>query len=394
MNYDLAQFAVQISAQQMLRRARRSAAAFAGIAGGLLLVLMQLGFQGALYESAVRIHRALDGEIVVVAKEFRSIQNLSWFSYDDLIAAQGPPDVASVAPLYLSPVLVRDIDDGTVATLFGLGLDLDDPAIGLDRLGSDASLLRLPGRVLFDRKSLPFYGDVLGRLREDGSVNMETAAVAMPLQERLTVVGSHALGGTIIYGGTAVMSADSLASITGQSGERVNIGVVKLRPGANPARVTEQLKSLLPSNLSVMPREDFVALEKRFWSKDTPIGFLFDIGAAVGFFISAVYIYQVLFQVVEENLSEYAVLNTMGYPRWFFAVLIISTAVILALAALPLAVAFSAGLYQICIAETQLELRLTVMRVAGVGGLALGIAVASAWLAKRRLSYADPAALM
>jgi putative ABC transport system permease protein len=73
MNYDLARFALQISVQQVLRRARRSAAAFVGIAGGLLLVLMQLGFQNALYDSAVRLHRALDGDLVIVAKEFRSI---------------------------------------------------------------------------------------------------------------------------------------------------------------------------------------------------------------------------------------------------------------------------------------------------------------------------------
>jgi putative ABC transport system permease protein len=394
MNYDLARFALQISVQQVLRRARRSAAAFVGIAGGLLLVLMQLGFQNALYDSAVRLHRALDGDLVIVAKEFRSIQNLSWFPRHDLIAAQGDPDVASIAPLYLSPVLVRDIDDGTVATLLAIGLDLNDPAIKPERLSDEVQLLRLPGRMLFDRKSLPFYGDVLRRLRNGGETDMLTAAVALPLQVQLIVIGSHALGGTIIYGGTGVMSAATLASITGQSLERVNIGVVKLRHGANAARAITQLKGLIPDNLAVMSRDDFVALEKKFWSDDTPIGFLFDMGAAVGFLISAVYIYQVLFHVVEENLSEYAVLKTMGYPSWFFTVLIAVTAAILALAALPLAVALSAALYRVCVAQTQLELQLTAARVGGVGGLALATAMVSAWLAKRRLSYVDPAVLM
>jgi hypothetical protein len=69
--------------------------------------------------------------------------------------------------LDLSPVLVRDIDDGTVATLLGIGLKLDDLAIAPARFGHGVSLLRLPGRILFDRRALPYYGDVLGRLGTD-----------------------------------------------------------------------------------------------------------------------------------------------------------------------------------------------------------------------------------
>lgn len=35
-------------------------------------MLIQLGFQSALYESSVRLHHVLDGQVVVVAQEFRS----------------------------------------------------------------------------------------------------------------------------------------------------------------------------------------------------------------------------------------------------------------------------------------------------------------------------------
>jgi putative ABC transport system permease protein len=190
------------------------------------------------------------------------------------------------------------------------------------------------------------------------------------------------------------MSAATLSSINSQPLQRINIGVVKLRPGSDPERVARELRPVVPSGAVAMTVADFVKLEKRFWSKETPIGFLFDIGAAIGFLISAIYTYQVLFQIVDENLSEYAVLKTMGYPNGFFTVLVMSTALILALTALPPAVLVSVGLYEICINATLLDLKLTMGRIVGVGAIATAIAIVSAWLAKRRLNHADPATLM
>jgi putative ABC transport system permease protein len=368
--------------------------AFAGIAGGIVLVLVQLGFQSALYDSAVRLHRSLNGEIVVIASEFRSIQDPTWFSREWLVMTQAHPAVASVAPLYLSPVAVRNIDDRTVRTLLGIGIELDDPALKLERLDADVRALRIPGRILFDRKSQPSYGDVIGRLQREASVEMTTASFAAPLQEPLTVVGSHVLGGTVVYFGTALMSAATLTSITSQPLQRINVGVVGLKADANASEVAPQLQQILPDGTRAMTVPSFIQLEKRFWSKETPIGFLFDFGALIGFLISGIYIYQVLFQIVDENLSEYAVLKSMGYPNSFFTVLVVCTATILALAAIPPAVIASFVVYEICVAATLLDLELTVTRALGVGALTILIAAMSAWFAKRRLNRIDPAALM
>src|SRR4051812_26909514 len=201
----LFRFAIVISVQQARSRARRSAAAFAGIAGGIVLVLMQLGFQSALYESSVRLHRILAGEVVVVAEEFRSIQDPTWFSREWLVMAQAHPAVTDIAPLYLSPVSIRNVDDHSVRSLLGIGVDVDQPALRLDRLGEQAAELRAPGRILFDRKSQPNFGDVFGRLRRNGTVDLETALLMSQLQTPLTVIGGYTLGGTIVYYGTAVM---------------------------------------------------------------------------------------------------------------------------------------------------------------------------------------------
>ena len=390
---DLFRYAITLSFQQARAKVRRNIVAFAGIAGGIVLVLVQLGFQSALYESAVRLHRILNGEIVVVASEFRSIQDPTWFPREWLVMTQAHPAVASVAPLYLSPV-VRNIDDRTVRTLLGIGIELDEPALKTELLDADLRPLRIPGRILFDRKSQPNYGDVIGRLQRSHTVEMTTASYSSPLQEPLTVVGSHVLGGTVVYFGTALMSAATLTSISRQPLQRINIGVVKLKPDVNAAEVVAQLQRLLPEGTLAMTSSAFVRLEKRFWSNETPIGFLFDLGALIGFLISGIYIYQVLFQIVDENLAEYAVLKSMGYPNLFFTVLVVCTATILALAAIPPAVAVSFIVYEICVAATRLDLQLTTARLLAVGGLTILIAALSAWFAKRRLHRIDPAALM
>jgi putative ABC transport system permease protein len=190
------------------------------------------------------------------------------------------------------------------------------------------------------------------------------------------------------------MSAETLSNVTAQPLERVNMGVLKLQPGADPQTVAQQLGSVLPPEAKVLTAEQFVELERQFWRNETPIGFLFDTGAAIGFLISAIYIYQVLFQITDENLPEYAVLQSMGYPRWFFALLIASTSLILATAALPPAAILAAVLYRVCVAATMLDLQLTATRILTVGGLAALMAIGSASVANRRLRHADPAALM
>jgi putative ABC transport system permease protein len=113
--------------------------------------------------------------------------------------------------------------------------------MSLNNLDATGDILRVPGYALFDRKSKSSYGDVIGRLRRDGSVQIETAIIASPLQSPLTIIGTYALGGTIVYYGTALMSAETLSNVTAQPLERVNMGVLKLQPGADPQTVAQQL---------------------------------------------------------------------------------------------------------------------------------------------------------
>jgi hypothetical protein len=64
--------------------------------------------------------------------------------------------------------------------------------MSLNNLDATGDILRVPGYALFDRKSKSSYGDIIGRLRRDGSVQIETAIIAsapMPWAVRSSIMG-------------------------------------------------------------------------------------------------------------------------------------------------------------------------------------------------------------
>lgn len=187
-------FALRLAFRQTSSRARRSVAAFLGIAGGLVLVLVQLGFQSALYDSAVRLHQVLDGDLVIVAPEFQALQGLTWIDRATLERAAGHPQVQSVRPLVMTQLMVRNVENDRFVIILALGIDVDAPAVALDRFGPQAADLRLPGRVLFDAASQPMYGPVVERLARDGEVELVTASPQRARQRAFVVTGLYRLG--------------------------------------------------------------------------------------------------------------------------------------------------------------------------------------------------------
>ncbi len=390
----LERFALRLAWQQTVRRARRSLGAFLGIAGALLLVLTQLGFESALQESAVRVFRQFDGEVAVVSRNFRALRDIDWFERSGLAAAGAHPAVERMAPLLLAVFPVRNRETGALAAILGIGIDPDNPAVRLAEGRPERELLRLPGRILFDVRSQPRYGDIAQAHAATGRAALLTGLASATLQADLVVVGTYEMGASIAMEGTLLTSLTTLASLTGRSPERLTAAVLRLAPGADPAAVAREVDIMLPPSLRAITVDDLVRLEQRFWATETPIGFVFSLGTVIGFVVCAISIWQVLGQVLDENLPEYAVLQTMGYTGGFFAIVVVTTALLHSLAALPPATLAALVVYRICAAATNLDMHLTAARVAFVGGGAVAAALATGALAWRRLRRNDPANLI
>jgi putative ABC transport system permease protein len=248
--------------------------------------------------------------------------------------------------------------------------------------------------VLFDVKSQPFFGAIPAKLGRNSHMEVDVPIASELLHQTVTVVGTHALGGALTIAGTLLTNSQTLANTTRQSLDRVNVGAIELRRGADRERVARELSAMLPADVRVYSKQSFIELERSYWSTETPIGFLFDLGAIIGFVIAGIYISQVLFQIVEENLPQYALLKSMGYPPSFFVALVMITAAILALIAIPVAVAAAEVVYHVCVRATLLDIKLTIVRVGAVSAIILLISMMAALVASRRLNRADPATLL
>ncbi|XHX78302.1 MAG: hypothetical protein RBJ76_28405 [Stenomitos frigidus ULC029] len=93
----------------------------------------------------------------------------------------------------------------------------------------------------------------------------------------------------------------------------LDVGVIKLKAGANVQAVLAELRSRLPNDVKVMTREDYAKAEVAFWNASTPVGYTFDLGVVIAFIASATIVYQILYSDVTDHLPEYATLKAMGF---------------------------------------------------------------------------------
>lgn len=86
---------------QLIRNKSRFLTAIAGIAFANILMLMQLGFQDALYDSNTRLNELLNTDLVLLSPQAQQWSNLRTFPRRRLFQAANLSVVKSVEPLYV-----------------------------------------------------------------------------------------------------------------------------------------------------------------------------------------------------------------------------------------------------------------------------------------------------
>ena len=94
----------------------------------------------------------------------------------------------------------------------------------------------------------------------------------------------------------------------------IDIGVIQVKPGTNiPATVNAmrsyfgyQMKNgqYVPSDVTVLSRQEFIDKELLYWQTGTSIGFIFTLGTVMGFIVGIVIVYQILYTDVADHLSD------------------------------------------------------------------------------------------
>jgi len=205
------------------------------------------------------------------------------------------------------------------------------------------------------------------------------------------VVGTVAIGPNVVNDSAIIMSEGSMDELLGEwYSDRPAFMGIRLAPGANTAEVAQQLNRDLSGRGEVITRDEFEARERRYWSRETPVGYITDLGFVMGLMIGMVFIYYAQYQIIRFYLPEYAILKSLGYDWWFFLCMIgqIGAAIITP----AYIVAFTLARIVYGIAEASIHLGMTMgLREMVVSLLAsIIMTVVSSLFAIRRLWKVDP----
>jgi len=171
----------------------------------------------------------------------------------------------------------------------------------------------------------------------------------------------------------------------------IEVGLVRLKPGSDADQVAQHLQSQLPDDVTVLTKQGFIDFEQNYLRTSTSIGFIFTLGAAMGFVVGCVIVYQVLYSDVSDHLPEYATLMAMGYKLNSLLGVVVREGLLLALFGYLPAYAAGQGLYLLVRNATQLPVAMNTVRAVSVFSMILIMCMLSAGLAMRRLVDADPA---
>jgi putative ABC transport system permease protein len=353
----------------------------AGIGFAVLLMLMQLGFEQAFFDSALVVIRGLDGDILLQSRHKYAFATRDPFPLADLEIARKVLGVASARPLYADwfDFFWKNPSDGKLFLVRAFGFDPDAPVFLWPDVNADREKLVPANAVLVDRRARRFLG-------------MGSDVAASELNgAQVKVVGSFALGPDFQSDGTVIMSASTFASLARGGAPGIDLGVVKLSPGADPSAVQRELRKALPEDIAVFTKPELVDFERRFQANVSSAGPIFAMGTIVGFVVGMLISYQITYTDLTDQLPQYATLKAIGYRSRYLMRVVFEQAAFNALAGWIPALLLSILLYHVIGRIALLPLRMTAEIVLVSLGLTVGMCLLSAAIAVRRVITADPA---
>ncbi|MCX7702324.1 MAG: FtsX-like permease family protein, partial [Gemmataceae bacterium] len=242
--------------------------------------------------------------------------------------------------------------------------------------------LQIPGHALVDRRSHEEFGNISpGHDVEVGP-------------QRIQLVGQFELGtgfganGLILVGDLTFFRIYPTYPPT-----RVSLGLVRLSPDADPDLVANQLRAILPDDVTAHTAEEIRERERRHWVEQTSIGFIFRLGVGVALIVGVVFVYQVIASDITNRLHEFATLKAMGYGPRFLSNVVLQQAVWIAVLGYLPGLLSALGLYRLALHATGVPIVMTLFRALFVLALTIGMCSVSGILAVRKVHRADPAEL-
>jgi putative ABC transport system permease protein len=355
-------------------------------------MFMELGFLNALFDSSVEVIHRLDADLIIISKSRFSLVASQQFTRRRLYQARSVQGVESASPLYVeynlslwtNPDAVPP-ENAPTRPIRVLAFDTAQPVLRIPEVSAHLEQLKLPDTALIDTESKPFYGE-------------RAPGIERQLARRsIQVVGTFRLGTDFTTNGNLIMSDTNFAKffpdrVAAQGSlSEVDVGVLKVAPGADPGAVRAAVVAALPDDIAVLTVDEWVTQEMDFWATTSPIGFVFGLGMMMGFIIGAVICYQILSADVGDHLAQYATLKAIGYGNRYLTKVVLQEALLLSVVGYLPGLVLGWLLYEALAGWTGLPMRLTPYRSGLLLGLTVLMCSLSGVIALRKVQAADPA---
>jgi putative ABC transport system permease protein len=360
--------------------------AAAGVVVAVMLMLVQLGIRQGALDNSVAVARRVTADLVVVSPRTKTIFASAQFPRRLLYRVGSHPEVAAISEMYMGQGRLRNPWNKLEfpVSLYGV-----DPGAGMMKLPGIERFeeeLRDIDRLIFDGLSRSNYGPVQEYLKTHESLDVEVNL------RKVRLIDSIEVGISINTDGNLFMTpANFLRLSPDRKPGSVDLGFIRLKPGADPLKVRDAVRQYVGAEAKVMTRDELIAAEIVFIRENAPIDFIFGMGAAIGFFIGFVVVYQILYTEVTNHLPQYATLKAMGFDDRYLLYVVLNQSVILALLGYFPGFVLALGLYRIATNAIQMQFSMTVERGVSVFLLTVIMCGLSAMIAIRKVRTADPA---
>lgn len=381
----------------LLANPTRAIVSIAGVTFALLLVFVQLGFRGAVANTATIVYGKLKFDVVVQSREYLHLYEPRRIDRNWIDILKAHPDIENIEPFWIMLNRWQSPSDGRFRAIGMMAVAPDSEVIELPEVIEKLKRLSGPNDVLIDRATRPDYGPSVGRKFGDDDIGLSTE-----LGGKTVTIREHFLMGTGLATNGAVLINDvGFGMRSGTDVRRTtSMGLIQLREGVDPELAAKSIREWLlkrdprsQDSIRVLSRKEVIAKEHHRWLNETPIGIIFQMGVVLAFMVGAAVVYLVLAQDVANRLPEFATLKAMGYPTRFIAGVVLSQAWWLAVAGYIPAALLAELLYRVTALLAGIPIGMTGQRLIGVAILSFGMCTLSGLGAVRKIWQAEPASL-
>ena len=358
----------------------RTALAIAGIFVAILLMFVELGFFIAVPQGGMLVYDHMRFDLLVASQKYVFQGESGQFPRAQLDQVRQNPDVAQAAAVYIGGGKWQDPAGGPRIDISAIGFDPRSGVFAVPEIENQRDVLDKPDTVLVDGQTRSIFGP------------LQPGRVVLIDGRRVTIGGTYTLGtGFLGLGVMLASEANFFRIFANRPPDAVNLGLVQLKPGADPAEAARALRAVLPAETQVMTRDELAAHEVAFWTTKTGTGIIFGSGLVVAFIVGIMILYQTLATQITRQLPQFAMLKAIGHSnRVLDGIVLIQALLVMVMAFVP-ALAVALWVYAVIRAQTLLPVTMSPVELGGVFVVGVFMSAISAMLSLFRLRRADPA---